>query len=231
MTLVGADHLDLFVADDLTGCQRARQRPFLREICLAAAARAAERRLERGFLNPRSGRSAGWCRTSSPPCDWRTANGRVSGSRMTTAVGICSSTPCTRSCALQHFHFAALARADVHERDDHAFDVVFRSAVGQRAAQVPRGRCGFRSSRSMGTRCCSTLRASDSSLSSVNFCARSVTGRPMSVSMSSSRSVTVGVKRRTRNLESRNTTAMSVLLSRLAMSLVVASSWRIFDCS
>ena len=49
--------------------------------------------------------------------------------------------------------------------------------------------------------------------------------------MSSSRSVTAGVKRRTRKFASRKITAMSVLLSRFAMSLVVASSWAIFACS
>ena len=44
---------------------------------------------------------------------------------------------------LAHFQFAALSRADVHEGDDHTFDVVLRGAVGQRAAQVPPAAVAF----------------------------------------------------------------------------------------
>ena len=79
-------------------------------------------------------------------------------------------------------------------------------------------------SRSIGTSLSSTLRASASRSGSANFARRSWTGRPTSDGIRSNRSVTVGVYRRMRNWRSRKRTAMSVLASRLARSLLVPSS-------
>ena len=76
MTLVGADDLDLFVADGLASGQRARQRPFLREIRLPAAARAVSEGWKGTAATVRSGRRQAGAEQARRPCDWRTAIGR-----------------------------------------------------------------------------------------------------------------------------------------------------------
>ena len=70
---VHADDFDLFIADDLTCGQCARQRPFVGEIglsdrCVYRSTRAGTARHHRAEWA-----RAGCCRTGSRPCGWHTA--------------------------------------------------------------------------------------------------------------------------------------------------------------
>ena len=219
---VGALQLDLLVDHAFAVRKRSRKRPLVQPVRMPVRVRRPERADQVRPLRPGSGNGNARPKSAAAlrlPIH-ELAGGR--GSTRIMAAGICSIVACRRAWDAARALLGELAGGDVDERDDDAVDPVVRGAVRQRPAQVQAPAVAANLALRCGTsRCEHRLARRRPGRRSANFCARCDDG-PADVGGDQVEQVaTAGVYRRMRNCGSRNSTAMSVLPSRLVRSLVV----------